>query len=212
MTPPRANSAAARDIAYVLHPYTDLKAHLEAGPMVISRGEGVRVWDETGKSYIESVGRAVVREPRLLERAAGGGGGGAVAQAALLPRLHRQIARADDRPGGDADRARAGADEPGVLRQFRLARRTTAAIKMVWYFNNALGRPKKKKIIGRIKGYHGITLAAASLTGLPANHRSFDVPLPGFLHTVCPHFYHGGQRRARPRSSSPAAAPRSWRS
>ena len=55
MTPPLANSAAARDIANVLHPYTDLKAHLETGPMIISRGEGVRVWDEAGKSYIESV-------------------------------------------------------------------------------------------------------------------------------------------------------------
>jgi 4-aminobutyrate--pyruvate transaminase len=66
------------------------------------------------------------------------------------------------------------------------------AIKMVWYFNNSVGRPEKKKIIGRAKGYHGITLAAASLTGLATNHRSFDVPLPGFLHTMCPHFYHGG--------------------
>jgi len=65
------------------------------------------------------------------------------------------------------------------------------AIKMVWYFNNAIGRPDKKKLIGRIKGYHGITLAAASLTGLPANHRSFDVPLDRFVHTICPHFYHG---------------------
>ena len=56
MTPPaRANSAAARDIANVLHPYTDLKAHAEVGPIVITRGEGVRVWDDTGKAYIESV-------------------------------------------------------------------------------------------------------------------------------------------------------------
>jgi 4-aminobutyrate--pyruvate transaminase len=62
---------------------------------------------------------------------------------------------------------------------------------MVWYLNNALGRPKKKKLIGRLKGYHGITIGSASLTGLPANHRSFDVPLPGFLHTITPHFYHG---------------------
>ena len=68
-----------------------------------------------------------------------------------------------------------------------------SVIKMVWYFNNAVGRPKKKKIIGRIKGYHGITLASASLTGLPANHRSFDLPLPGFIHTVTPHHYHGAE-------------------
>ena len=65
------------------------------------------------------------------------------------------------------------------------------AIKMAWYYNNALGRPAKKKMIGRIKGYHGITLAAASLTGLPNNHRSFDLPLPGFIHTMTPHHYHG---------------------
>ena len=66
-----------------------------------------------------------------------------------------------------------------------------SAIKMVWYLNNALGRPQKKKIIGRLKGYHGITIGSASLTGLPANHRSFDVPLPGFIHTMTPHYYHG---------------------
>ena len=58
MAPPPpfgANSAAARDIATVLHPYTDLKTHQEVGPVVISRGKGVRVWDDTGKEYIESV-------------------------------------------------------------------------------------------------------------------------------------------------------------
>ena len=52
-------------------------------------------------------------------------------------------------------------------------------IKMVWYMNNALGRPKKKKIVSRIKGYHGVTVASASLTGLPTNHRSFDLPIAG---------------------------------
>ena len=65
-----------------------------------------------------------------------------------------------------------------------------SAVKMVWYYNNALGRPQKKKIIGRIKGYHGVTIVAASLTGLPNNHRSFDLPLPGFIHTMTPHYYH----------------------
>ena len=53
--PPRPNSAAARDVAHVLHPYTDAVAHRESGPLVIARGEGVRVWDEAGKDYIESV-------------------------------------------------------------------------------------------------------------------------------------------------------------
>ena len=65
-------------------------------------------------------------------------------------------------------------------------------VKMVWYMNNALGRPEKKKIISRIKGYHGITVASGSLTGLPVNHRSFDLPIAGILHTSCPHFYRFG--------------------
>src|SRR5271165_4880734 len=58
MAPPPpfgANSAAARDVANVLHPYTDLKTHQQVGPVVISRGKGIRVWDEAGKDYIESV-------------------------------------------------------------------------------------------------------------------------------------------------------------
>src|SRR5260370_42315052 len=62
-------------------------------------------------------------------------------------------------------------------------------IKRVWYMNNALGRPKKKKIIGRLKGFHGLTIGAASLTGLPHNHADFDLPIPGILHTGCPHRY-----------------------
>ena len=68
------------------------------------------------------------------------------------------------------------------------------AIKLVWYYNNALGRPHKKKIISRVKAYHGVTIASASLTGLPNNHRDFDLPISGILHTSCPHHY----RFARP--------------
>ena len=59
-----------------------------------------------------------------------------------------------------------------------------------WYFNNAIGRPAKKQIISRINGYHGATLGATSLTGIPKNHKLFDLPLPGFLHTDDPNYYH----------------------
>src|SRR5258707_12497819 len=55
--------------------------------------------------------------------------------------------------------------------------------------NNGLGKPKKKRIISRIKAYHGVTIAAASLTGLAGNHRDFDLPLSFALHTDCPHHY-----------------------
>jgi 4-aminobutyrate--pyruvate transaminase len=62
-------------------------------------------------------------------------------------------------------------------------------MKLVWYMNNALGRPNKKKIISRVKAYHGVTIAAASLTGLPNNHIDFDLPIARVLHTSCPHHY-----------------------
>src|SRR3546814_17502894 len=62
-------------------------------------------------------------------------------------------------------------------------------LKLIWYYNNALGRPQKKKVIARTKGYHGTTLAAASLSGLPHMHKAFDLPMPGILHTDCPHYY-----------------------
>ena len=65
-------------------------------------------------------------------------------------------------------------------------------IKLIWYYNNALGRPEKKKIISRKRGYHGVTVASGSLTGLPPFHAAFDLPIPGVLHTSSPHFYSEG--------------------
>ena len=76
-------------------------------------------------------------------------------------------------------------------------------VKLVWYMNNALGRPNKKKIISRVKAYHGVTIAAASLTGLPNNHIDFDLPIAGVLHTDCPLFY----RYAQPGETEEAFAP-----
>jgi 4-aminobutyrate--pyruvate transaminase len=65
------------------------------------------------------------------------------------------------------------------------------AMKIVRYFNNALGRPRKKKIISRQFAYHGTTLATSSLTGVPRNHFDFDVPSPDVLHTEFPGYYRG---------------------
>ena len=66
-------------------------------------------------------------------------------------------------------------------------------IKLVWYYNNVLGRPAKKKIISRERGYHGSGLMTGSLTGLPLFHKAFDLPLPQVRHTVCPHFWKYGK-------------------
>jgi 4-aminobutyrate--pyruvate transaminase len=66
------------------------------------------------------------------------------------------------------------------------------AIKLVWYINNALGRPRKKKIISRQRAYHGVTVASGSLTGLAFAHDDFDLPIARILHTDAPHYYRGG--------------------
>lgn len=62
-------------------------------------------------------------------------------------------------------------------------------IKLVWYYNNILGRPEKKKIISRQRGYHGSGLMTGSMTGLELFHRKFDLPLDRILHTQAPYFY-----------------------
>lgn len=62
-------------------------------------------------------------------------------------------------------------------------------IKIVWYYNNVLGRPNKKKIISRDRGYHGSGIVTGSLTGLPSFHQHFDLPIDRVMHTVCPHWY-----------------------
>ena len=193
MAPPPpfgANSAAARDIANVLHPYTDLEAHQQVGPIVIARGKGVRVWDDTGKEYIESVAGLWCAalgfdNERLVQAAAD--------QMRKLPFYHAFTAKSHEPMIDLAEMliARAPVPMSKVFFANSGSEANDSAIKMVWYLNNALGRPNKKKLIGRVKGYHGITIGSASLTGLPVNHRSFDLPLPGFIHTMTPHFYHG---------------------
>ena len=192
MSPPRANSAAARDVANVFHPYTDLKAHPEVGPMIISRGDGVRVFDDSGKDYIESVAglwcASLGFSNERLAKAA-------YDQMIKLPFYHGFTAKSHEPMIDLAEMLIARAPVPMSKAFFANSgsEANDSAVKMVWYYNNALGRTAKKKIIGRIKGYHGITIVAASLTGLPNNHRSFDLPLPGFIHTMTPHYYHGAQ-------------------
>jgi L-2,4-diaminobutyrate transaminase len=62
-------------------------------------------------------------------------------------------------------------------------------VKLIWYLNNILGRPQKKKIISRMRGYHGSGLMTGSLTGLTPFHKNFDLPLGQVLHTTAPYYY-----------------------
>jgi len=182
------NSAASRDIAYVLHPYTNLEKHKEAGPHIVTKGEGVWIYDESGKGYIEGMAGLWCTslgfgEQRLIDAA--------TKQMQELPFYHVFAAKSHN-PAIDLAEKLIGMAPVPMSKVFFANSGSEAndtAIKMIWYYNNALGRPEKKKIISRIKGYHGVTVAAASLTGLPANHRDFDLPIAGILHTDCPHYY-----------------------
>jgi 4-aminobutyrate--pyruvate transaminase len=182
------SSLADRDKAYSFHPFTNLEAHGREGPLVIVEGKGVRVFDEAGRAYIEGMAGLWCTalgwgEERLVEAA--------TRQMRRLAFYHGFNGRAHDR-GIELAEALVSVAPAPLARVFFAGSGSEAndtAVKLVWYYNNALGRPAKKKIIARRKGYHGVTVAAASLTGLPHLHRAFDLPIEGVLHADCPHHY-----------------------
>jgi 4-aminobutyrate--pyruvate transaminase len=189
----RGNSPASRDIASVLHPYTNLDRHAEVGPLVITRGEGIKVFDENGKDYIEAMAglwcaTLGFSEPRLAEAAH--------RQMLKLPFYHGFTHKSHEPMIALAEKLLELAPLP-MSRVFFCNSGSEAndtAIKLVWYVNNALGRPEKKKIISRGRAYHGVTVATASLTALPINQTDFDLPIARILHTDCPHFYRFGEK------------------
>jgi 4-aminobutyrate---pyruvate transaminase len=197
------NSAASRDIATLLHPYTNLKTHQSKGPLIITGGRGVNVYDDQGKEYIEGLAglwcvSLGFSEPRLVEAAR--------RQLETLPYYHSFASKSHGPAIELAERILDLLPEAmsKVFFNNSGSEANDTAIKLVWYYNNALGRPHKKKIISRIKAYHGVTIVSASLTGLPNNHRDFDLPVAGIVHTGCPHHY----RFAQPGESEEAFATR----
>jgi 4-aminobutyrate---pyruvate transaminase len=187
-----SNSIANRDIENFLHPYTNLAAHQETGPMVITRGEGIYVYDEAGKKYIEGLAglwcTALGFDNRRLVEAA-------TKAMEQLPFYHTFGSKSHPAAVDLAERLIEMAPVPmsKVFFANSGSEANDTAVKIIWYINNARGKPEKKKIIARHKAYHGVTLMTASLTGLPNNHRDFDLPLDRVLHTDCPHYYHFGK-------------------
>jgi 4-aminobutyrate---pyruvate transaminase len=186
------NSLAARDVAYTVHPYTDLARHAEQGPMIITRGEGIYVFDDDGKRYMEGLAglwcvSLGFSEKRLVEAAR--------RQLDTLP--YSQIFTHRSTPPVIELCERLVGIAPGELRRVFLANSGSevvdSAIKLVWYYNNALGRPEKKKIFSRKRAYHGVTVAGGSLTSLAMVHEGFDLPIERFRHTDTPHHYRGAE-------------------
>jgi 4-aminobutyrate---pyruvate transaminase len=186
------SNLATRDVETLVHPYVNLARFRETGPLIFERGQGVYVYDTEGKGYIEGMAGLWCTalgygNEELIEAA--------TAQMRKLSFAHLFTGKSHDPAIELAEKLKEIAPVP-ISKTFFCNSGSEAndtQVKLVWYLNNALGRPNKKKIISRIKGYHGVTIVAASLTGLPANHRDFDLPLPGFLHTSCPHHYRFAQ-------------------
>ena len=183
-----ANSAQARDIAYQVHPQTNLRLHRTEGPHVVERGEGVYVFDDNGKRYLEGMAglwcaSLGFSERRLAEVA--------YEQMKTLPYYHTFNGRSHPASIDLAEKLIeiAPVRMSKVLFQSSGSEANDTAIKLVWYYHNAIGKPKKKKIIGRTKGYHGTTAASVSLSGQALMHADFDLPLDGFRHTDYPHWY-----------------------
>jgi 4-aminobutyrate--pyruvate transaminase len=180
--------AAQRDIAHHLHSYTQLRQFEREGPLVIVRGDGVHVIDEHGKRYIEGMAglwcaSLGFSETRLADAAA--------RQMKTLPYYHTFSGKV---PGPVTDLVEAMTrwspmPKARVLFANSGSESNDTAFKLVRYYNNARGRPNKKKIIARVKGYHGVTAAAASMSGIPVMHQHFDLPLPGIVRVGCPHHY-----------------------
>ena len=185
MTP---NSIHARDIASLVHQQTDLNRHARDGAVIIERGEGVHVFDTDGKEYIEAMAGLWCASLGFSERRLADA---AHAQMLKLPYYHTFFAKGHEPAVELAERLLAVAP-PGMARvlfQCSGSEANDAAIKLAWQYWGARGQPERRKIIGRVRGYHGNTVATVSLSGQPHMHAGFGLPLPGFLHTDNPNYY-----------------------
>lgn len=188
MTYVAPNSVQARDIASIVHPQTNLALHLEQGPAVIGRGQGCYIYDDNGTEFLDaaaglwcaSLGYASERLARV-----------AYEQMRKLGYYHLYRGTTNE-PGVDlAEKLLSIAPVPmsKVLLQCSGSEANDTALKLVWYYHHAIGKPEKRKIIGRSMGYHGSTSASISASGKPDMHADFGLPFPGFFHTEYPHYY-----------------------
>ena len=182
------SSLSQADRQFAIHPFTHLSNHESRGPFIIERGEGVYVWDDQGNRLLEGMSglwctSLGFSEHRLAEAAA--------RQFAELPYSHMFTHRSTP-PAIELSRKLVEIAPEGIGKCFFVNSGSEAvdtAIKMAWYYNNSLGRTKKKTIIARQRAYHGVTIAAGSLTGLPYAQDGFDLPAIPVIHVETPHAY-----------------------
>ena len=184
------NSIEARDVASLVHMQTHLRKHQQEGPRVITRGDGCRVYDNSGREYIESIaGLWCASLGFASERLAKV----AYEQMRSLGYYHLYRHRSSEPAIALAEELLKTAPVPmaRVLFQCSGSEANDTAIKLAWYYWNAVGQPQRTKIIARQMAYHGNTCAAVSLSGKPDMHAGFGLPFANFRHAEFPHYYRG---------------------
>jgi 4-aminobutyrate--pyruvate transaminase len=185
-------NAQTRDLNSLLHPFTNLKLMDETGPLILERGQGVRVFDTSGRDYIEAMSG--------LWSTALGWGENELAETAA--EQMRKLSYGHLFAGKSHEPAAALAEKLKEISPFPVGKvffgcsgseANDTQVKFAWYAANARGETKRKKIISRQMAYHGVTVAAGSLTGIPTVHKSFDTPFAFALHADTPHHYRGAE-------------------
>jgi len=179
---------AATDIAAHLHSFTNLATHPQVGPLVIQRGDGIFVEDDQGRRYLEAMSGLWCASLGFSNQRLAKAGSDALHG---LPYYHTFNGRSNPAAIALAEKLLSMAPVPmsKVFFANSGSEANDSAVKLVWYYHNAIGKPGKKKIIARRNAYHGVTVAASSLSGLVPNHRDFDLPIDRILHVDCPHHF-----------------------
>lgn len=186
----RSNELTAWDRDHFFHPSTHMAAHArgDTPTRVVTGGEGVYITDRDGKRSLDAfAGLYCVNVGYGRKEIAD-----AIAeQAGKLAYYHAYVGHGSEASITLAkmiiDRSPAGMSRVYFGLSGSDANETN--IKLVWYYNNVLGRPEKKKIISRWRGYHGSGVMTGSLTGLELFHKAFDLPRAPILHTEAPYYF-----------------------
>jgi 4-aminobutyrate--pyruvate transaminase len=184
------NSAERRDVLYHLHSQTNPRRHAEVGPLIMTHGDGAYVFDSQGNRYLEAMAglwctSLGFSNKRLIDAATAEYGKFGFYHTFnhktpdVTIELAEQLVRLCPIPNARAFFATSGSEA------------TETMVKLAWVYHAARGKPEKRKIISRDRAFHGSTIVSASMCGLTRMQREFGLPLPGFLHTLCPDAYRG---------------------
>jgi adenosylmethionine-8-amino-7-oxononanoate aminotransferase len=185
------NSWESRADRTSLYGFTDLPSVHERGAVVLTHGKGPYVYDVHGREYFDANSGlwnmvAGFDHPGLIEAAQ--------AQYAKFPGYHAFFGRMSDQTVMLSEKlVEVSPFERGrVFYTNSGSEANDTMVKALWFLNLVEGNPQKRKILTRVNSYHGVTAVAASMTGKPYNSL-FGLPLPGFHHLGCPHYWRFGK-------------------